>query len=176
MFDSEFPWRRTRDVIAERFDGTRDTLLLTEREPPTGPMPCGVNETVNTAVCVGANSRGREGPLNWNALLLMLACERVMLVEPVLVNVSVRVCVFPLRTLPNRKFEGVAATFPGSTAVPFSVTVVEWRALPIEMTAESGPAECGVNRIATRILSPAGIVRGNEGATIVNSGLVTVAC
>ena len=98
MFDSEFPWRRTRDVIAERFDSTRDTLLLTERDPPTRPTPCGVNETVKTAVCVGANRRGREGPLNWNALLLTLACETVMLVEPVLVNVSVRVCVFPLRT------------------------------------------------------------------------------
>ena len=44
------------------------------------------------------------------------------------------------------------------------------------MTPDSDPVDWGVNRIAIRILSPAEIVRGNVGARILNSGLVTVAC
>ena len=61
--------------------------------PLCAPEPGGVNETLKVVLCPAVSVTGVEIPLTLNAAPVTATCEIEMLVLPVFVKVSVRVCV-----------------------------------------------------------------------------------
>jgi hypothetical protein len=172
--DSEVPWCRTR-ALALGLDAVNDALLLTDSEALMGPVEVGANVTLKTAFCDGDKTKGREGPVTWNAGLLTAACVTVMFVDPELVKVSVLVWVLPLKTLPKLTLAGEALNLPARIASPLSAMVVDWLAAPIATTAEGDPADCGVKRTTISALPPGRTANGKLGRTMLNSALVMLA-
>ena len=101
-------------------------------------------------------------PLSWNPVPLMLACDTLTAVPPVLVRVTVADCVVPVVTLPNASLVGLSDSVPGVTPVPvngmsrdgfeaFEVTVT----MPLAL-----PALVGANLTEREAVCPADSVTG----------------
>lgn len=85
-------------------------------------------------------------PLRVNPVPLIVACEIVTLVPPVLVTVSEIDCWLPRVTLPKAPVEGLLASCPAAIPAPESeIVAVESEALLVIVTiAVKDPAAFGV--------------------------------
>jgi hypothetical protein len=97
----------------------RGELVASEtrlRLPLAEPAARGANFTVNATLCPAATLAGKARPPIEYAALLMLACEIVTVLPPVLVSFSERLTLLPTWALPNAKAVGLDVTeppFPG---------------------------------------------------------------
>jgi len=84
-------------------------------------------------------------PLSWNPVPLMLACEMLTAVPPVLVSVTVADFVVPSVTLPKASLVGLSESVPGVTPVPESdIVSVGFDAFELIVTVPLAlPVACG---------------------------------
>ena len=104
-------------------------MLLNEILPEAVPLLCGAKVTVRGVLCPAASASGNEKPLKLNSGLLVLAEETVTL-EPLALNVAVRLLLWPTVMLPKSNVVGDNSNWPGAVAVPESAIVkLEFEAL-----------------------------------------------
>lgn len=94
-----------------------EASLTMERLPLAGPPDCGLNLTLNVALCPAATVFGRVMPLMINPVGAF-ACVMVTPRPPELVTVSCRVCELPTCTLPKLKDAGLGVSVPAVAPVP----------------------------------------------------------
>ena len=84
-------------------------------------------------------------PLSVNPVPLMLACDTLTAVPPVLVSVTVADCVVPVVTLPNASLVGLSESAPGVMPVPVNdIVSVGFDAFEAIVTVPLAlPAACG---------------------------------
>lgn len=102
-----------------------EAALTTATFPLTVPLCFGVKVTAKETLWLGASVAGRVGPLIVNPVPLVESWEIVKSEPPGLVNVPLTVWLFPTCTLPKLILDGLTASWPGFTAVPVNVIVVE---------------------------------------------------
>jgi hypothetical protein len=95
--------------------------------PPTG----GLKLTLAIAFWPGERVTGMTRPLNVNPFPVTVAWETVKSDPPELLSVAVCVCVVPTGTLPKVMLLGVTVSWPGLTALPVAVKVVEALAIMV---------------------------------------------
>ena len=78
--------------------------------PVRAPLVVGANETVNVVFCDGFTVSGVVIPLSLNPVPLMLACETLTAVPPVLLRVTVTAAVEPVSTFPKSSLAGLSAS------------------------------------------------------------------
>ena len=101
-------------------------------------------------------------PLSWKPVPLMLACEMLTAVPPVLVRVTVADCVVPVVTLPNDSLVGLSVSVPGVTPVPVNgISRDGFDALEVTVTVPLAlPALVGANFTDREVVCPADSVTG----------------
>ena len=85
-----------------------------ESFPVIDPAALGVKTTPNVTLLPAPKVAGRDKVLAVNIALDILACEIVILVVPVLVRVSFKVCEVPGGRLPKLKVVGEAEIWPAA--------------------------------------------------------------
>jgi hypothetical protein len=88
----------------------------------------------------------------------------VRLEPPELVRVSDKLLLLPVRTLPNARLEGLAASVPGATPVPESAMLkLGLEPLEVMLTLPlTAPLVVGAKVTVNEVLCPAFRVRGRE--------------
>jgi len=105
-----------KDIVRVGFDAFEVMVTVPLALPPA----VGAKETVNDVFCAGFSVSGVVMPLSWNPVPLMLACDTLTAVPPVLVRVTLTEAVEPTSTLPNASLDGLRESVPGATPVPES--------------------------------------------------------
>ena len=114
--------------------------------PLVFPPEVGVKLTPMLAVCLGARTSGKRGPVRANPCPDMAAWVTIRVPNPGLDTVAVRVWVLPTGTLPKLMFFGLRL-IPFPLAVP-SCWVAGWLAL----SAEQPSIVARVRRTTTRLV------------------------
>lgn len=140
-----------------------DAVEVMATFPLTAPAAVGANDTLNVALWPAVSVTGAEIPLSVNRDPVIVTCEIVMLVPPLFVTVSDRLCVPPTATLPNARLVGFATSAPAD-AVPVAVKGmfnVGFDAFEVIATLPlTAPAAVGVNNTLKLALWPAVRVTG----------------
>ena len=165
--------------------GTVSAGLTTSRLPPTVPDDCGLNVTLNVALCPAAKVRGRLGPLIENPLPVVVTANRVTFQERSFVSTTGTVALLPTATWPNEALDGVAVTDSLLTPAPSASSVK----VELDASLENLIVPCvhpfaeGVKLTLTPTLCPAANERGrlswgavNSLLLIVTSEIVTLVC
>jgi len=95
-----------RAIVKLEFDASEVIVTV----PVTLPPVVGANETVKVVFCDGFTVSGVVIPLSLNPVPLMLACETLTAVPPLLVRVTVTDAVEPVSTLPKASLAGFSAS------------------------------------------------------------------
>ena len=123
-----------------------DALLVKVNVPVAAPVACGLNVTVNFALCPAWIVMGKEIPLSVNRELLLLAALMVTF-APAAASVPDAVPVAPTATLPRLNVVGVTLSCPVA-AVPVPVRLAETEdgfAFETKVSvALAAPAACGL--------------------------------
>jgi hypothetical protein len=138
-------------------------LLVKVRVALAAPVVCGLNVTLNDALCPAGIVTGNDRPLRLNAALLELAAVTVTL-APLAVNVPVPVPLLPRVTLPSARVVGATVSCPATPPVPVpesGTTKVESDASEIIITLPfTVPADVGLNETLKVLLCPGVKVTG----------------
>jgi hypothetical protein len=138
-------------------------LLVKVSVALAAPVACGLNVTVNDALCPAGIVTGSDRPLRLNAPLLELAAMTVTL-APLAVREPVAVPLLPTTTLPSPRVVGATVSCPVAPPVPVpesGTTKVESDASEIMVTSPfTAPAEAGVNETLKVALCPGVRVTG----------------
>jgi len=98
-----------------------DALLLTVTLPLEVPAACGVNVTLNVALCPLVSVSGKPKPLILKSLPATVACVTVTLPALLFVILSARVLLWPAITVPKSRLgllmERVADSVVGATVL-----------------------------------------------------------
>jgi hypothetical protein len=139
-------------------------LLVKVRVAPSVPATCGLNITVNDAVCPAGMMIGSDKPLMLNRELLVVAAVTVTF-APVALRLPEAVPLVPTNTLPKATGAGLAVNCAGAVVpVPARARVKvglepsdAMVALPLAL-----PADCGAKVTLNFALCPGGSVTGVE--------------
>jgi len=146
------------DIVSVGFDAFE--LIVTV--PLALPVACGANVTVKVVFWDGFNVRGVAIPLNVNPVPVMLACDTLTAVPPVLVRVTVADWVVPVVTLPKASLVGLSESAPGVTPVPDKgISRDGFEAVEVTVTVPlTLPALVGANLTDSEAVCPADNVTG----------------
>ena len=138
-------------------------LLVKVSVALAAPVVCGLNVTVNDALCPAGIVTGSDSPLRLNAPLLEPAPVTVTL-APLAVRVPVAVPLLPTVTLPSASVVGATVSCPAAPPVPVperGTTKVESDASEIIVTSPfTAPVEAGLNETLKVLLCPGVNVTG----------------
>ena len=131
--------------------------------PLAAPLTVGAKRTVNDVLCPAVSVKGRVSPLVLNPVPLADAAEIVRLDPPVLVNVSDKLELLPVWTLPKAREVGFAVSVPCVTPVPESAMLrFGFEPLEVMLTLPlAAPLVVGAKTTVNDVLWPAVKVRGN---------------
>jgi hypothetical protein len=142
-----------KGIVSVGFDAFDVTVTV----PLTVPAEGGLNDTLKLALWPAVSVRGAVIPLMLNPLPPATpTLEIVTLDPPVLVTVSVKVCLVPTCTLPKLKLVGFDPSTPAATPVPDS-GIVRVGFEPFEvivMLPLTAPADGGLNETLKLALWP----------------------
>lgn len=148
-------------------------------DPEKVPLPVGAYEIETCFFPPGVIVDGNTRPLTLNPVPVKFAAETVTEVVPVLLNVTDRLELLPINTLPNARLVGEALSraVAVDVDVPDNVTVgaAVDELLAILIEPENVPVVVGVNRIPRFTDCPAATVIGNTAPKTVNAAPVTLA-
>jgi hypothetical protein len=164
--------------VAEPVVVDGDALLVKVSVALAEPALCGLNVTVNGAVCPATIVTGSERPLRIKRALLLLAAVTVTL-APLALRLPDAVPLLPTATLPRLRVAGVTVSCPAVVVpVPDRVTDrLEFDASDVSDTVPvAAPADFGLNMTLNDALSPAASLSGRINPLILKAEPVTGAC
>ena len=106
-------------------------MKLKEMLPLSDPADGGLKLTFATTLWPAESVNGMLRPLRANPFPFTIACEIVKSDPPEFVSVVGCVCVVPTGTLPKVMLLGVTVSWPGLTALPDAVKVVDALAMVV---------------------------------------------
>ena len=101
-----------------------EALLTTETFPVTLPVAAGAKVTFKVTVCLGVTISPADTPLAVKAGPEIVTFEIVILELPELVNVTPRVTLLPMFTLPKFRLEVLVVSSPGGAALTVRVATL----------------------------------------------------